>query len=132
MFVSLTDILNTSFLKFGDAIFCEKLSNTIVPICDYNKPISATHCFVETNDIMIDPMPEYFKDNISPFNGNARLTCNLFISYQSFKSNSTGRIYKTQTYEQLTCGSSNVLYAIHCIQCGLMYVGETGRSLQSR
>ena len=36
------------------------------------------------------------------------------------------------TYEQLTCGSSNVVYAIHCIQCGLMYVGETGRSLRSR
>ena len=40
-----------------------------------------------------------------------------------------GRIYKTQTYEQLTWGSSNVVHAIHCIRCGLMYVGETGRSL---
>ena len=56
----------------------------------------------------------------------------LFISDQSFKSNLTGRIYKTQTYEQLTCGSSKVVYAIHCIRCGLMYVGETGRSLRSR
>ena len=27
---------------------------------------------------------------------------------------------------------SHVVYAIHCIRCGLMYVGETGRSLQSR
>ena len=62
----------------------------------------------------------------------ACLTCNSFISDQSFKSNLTGRIYKTQTYEQLTCGSSNVVYTIHCIRCGLMYVGETGRSLWSR
>ena len=83
-------------------------------------------------DIVIDPIPEYFNDNISPFDSNACLTCNSFISDQSFKSNLTGRIYKTQTYEQLTCGSSNVVYAIHCIQCGLMYVGETGRSLRSR
>ena len=81
---------------------------------------------------MIDPIPEYFNDNISPCDSNACLTCNSFISDQSFKSNLTGRIYKTQTYEQLTCGSSNVVYAIHCVRCGLMYVGETGRSLRSR
>ena len=42
------------------------------------------------------------------------------------------KYYKTQTYEQPTCGSSNVVYAIHCVRCGLMYVGETGRSLRSR
>ena len=74
----------------------------------------------------------FFNDNISPCDSNACLTCNSFISDQSFKSNLTGRIYKTQTYEQLTCGSSNVVYAIHCVRCGLMYVGETGRSLRSR
>ena len=131
-FVSLTDILNTSFLKFGDTIYCKTPSNTFVPICNFNKPISVTQCFVETNDIVIDPIPEYFNDNISPCDSNACLTCNSFISNQSFKSNLTGRIYKTQTYEQLTCGSSNVVYAIHCVRCGLMYVGETGRSLRSR
>ena len=130
-FVSLTDILNTSFLKFGDTIYCKTPSNTFVPICNFNKPISVTQCFVETNDIVIDPIPEYFNGNISPCDSNACLTCNSFISDQSFKSNLTGRIYKTQTYEQLTCGSSNVVYAIHCIRCGLMYVGETGRSLRT-
>ena len=87
---------------------------------------------METNDIVIDPIREYFNDNISPCDSNACLTCNSFISDQSFKSNLTGRIYKTQTYEQLTCGSSNVVYVIYCIRCGLMYVDETGRSLQSR
>ena len=130
--MSLTDILNTSFLKFGDTIYCKTLSNTFVPIRNFDKPISATQCFVETNDIVIDPILEYFSDNISPCDSNACLTCNSFISDQSFKSNLTGRIYKTQTYEQLTCVPSNVVYAIHCIRCGLMYVGETGRSLRSR
>ena len=81
---------------------------------------------------MTDPILECFNDNISPCDSNACLTCNSFISNQSFKSNLTGRIYKTQTYEQLTCGSSNVVYIIHCVRCGLMYVGETGRSLRSR
>ena len=63
--MSLTDILNTSFLKFGDTIYCKTRSNTFVPICDFDKPISSTQCFVETNDIVIDPIPEYFNDNIS-------------------------------------------------------------------
>ena len=130
--MSLTDILNTSFLTFGDTNYCKTISNTFVPICNFDRPISATQCFAETNDIVTDPIPEYFNENISPCNSNACLTCNSFISDQSFKSNLTGRIYKTQTYEQLTCGSSNVVYAIPCIRCGLMYAGETGRSLRSR
>ena len=128
-FVSMTDILNTLFLKFGDIIYGKTPSNTFVPICNFDKPISATQCLVETNDIVIDPVPEYFNDNISPCDSNACLTCNSFISDQSFKSNLTCRIYKTQTYEQITCGSLNVVYAVHYIRCGLMNVGETGRSL---
>ena len=59
--------------------------------------------FVETDGIVIDPIPEYFHDNISPCDSDACPTCNSFISDQSFTSNLTGRIYKTQTYEQLTC-----------------------------
>ena len=131
-FVLLTDILNTSFLKFGDTIYCKTPSNTSVPICNFDKPISATQCFVETNDNVIDPIPEYFNNNISPCDSNACFTCNSFISDQSFKRNLIGRIYQIQTYERLTCGSSNVVYTIHCVPCGLMYVGETGRSLRSR
>ena len=48
------------------------------------------------------------------------------------KSNLTGKEYKTKTYDKLSCGSSNIIYGIHCIHCGLVYVGETGRSLRSR
>ena len=50
-------------------------SNTFVPICNFDKPISATQCFVETSDIVIDPIPDYFNDNISPCDSNACLTC---------------------------------------------------------
>ena len=131
-FVSLTDIHTTSFLKLEDTIYCKALLDTFVPISKYTKPISATQCFVETNGIVIDPISEHFNDNISPCNSKACLTCSSFVSDHSFKSNLTGRIYKTQTYEQVTCGSSNVVYGIHCIRCGVMYVGETGRSLLSR
>ena len=67
-FVSLTDILTSSFLKFGDTVYCKTPSSTFVPISNYTKPISATQCFVETNDIVIDPISEHFNENISPCN----------------------------------------------------------------
>ena len=52
-FVSLTDVLNTSFLKFGDTIYSKTPSNTFIPICNFDKPISASQCFVKTNDIVM-------------------------------------------------------------------------------
>ena len=81
--MSLTDILTSSFLKFGDTIYCKAPSNTFVPISNYTKPISATLCFVETNDIVIDPISEHFNDNISPCNSKACLTYSSFVSDQS-------------------------------------------------
>ena len=44
----------------------------------------------------------------------------------------TGKEYKTISYDRLSCGFTNVIYGIHCVHCGLVYVGETGRSLRSR
>ena len=113
-FVSLTDILTTSFLKSGNAIYCKTPSNTFVSIF---KPISATQCFIETCDIVIDSISKHFNDNFSLCDSNTCLTFTSFVSSQSFESNLTGRIYKSQTYEQLTCGSSNVVYGIHSAFC---------------
>ena len=58
-----------------------------------------------------------------------------FINDQSFKSNLTGKEYNTISYGRLSCGSTNVIYGIHCVHCGLVglvYVGEPGRSLRLR
>ena len=38
----------------------------------------------------------------------------------------TGKKYKTISYDRLLCGSTNVIYGLHCVHCGLVYVGETG------
>ena len=54
------------------------------------------------------------------------------VIYLIKKSNLTGKEYKTTTYDKLPCGSSNIIYGIHCIHCSLVYVGDTGRSLKSR
>ena len=82
---------------FGDTICSKTPSDNFVPICDYTKPISVIKCFVKTNDIVIDPVSEYFNDNISPCDSKGCLTCCSFVNDQSFERNLTGRIYKTQT-----------------------------------
>ena len=89
-------------------------------------------CFVKTTDIIITLFSEYLNIDIRPCGKKSCQTCNQFISNQSFKSNLTCKEYKTTTYDKLSCGSSNTIYGIHCIHCGLVYVGETGRSLRSR
>ena len=77
-------------------------------------------------------LSEYLNNDINPCGKRSCQTCNQFITNQSFKSNLTGKEYKTTTYDKLSCGSSNIIYEIHCINCGLVYVSETGRSLRSR
>ena len=77
-------------------------------------------------------MTEYLSNDINQCGATSCHKCNIFINDQSFKSNLTGREYKTISYDRLSCGSTNVIYGIHCVHCDLVYVGETGRSLRSR
>ena len=55
-----------------------------------------------------------------------------FVSDQTFRSNLTGKEYKAISYDRLSCGSTNVVYGIHCVHCGRVYMGETGRSIRSK
>ena len=87
---------------------------------------------MKTTVIIVTPLSEYLNNDASPCGKKSCQTRNQFISNQSFKSNLTGKEYKTTTYDKLSCGSSNIIYGIHCIHCGLVYVAETGRSLRSR
>ena len=80
----------------------------------------------------MNPLNNYLNNDISPCGKETCLTCNIFIKDQSFTSNLTGKKYNTITYENLSSGSTNVVYGIHCVRCDLVYVGETGRSLRSR
>lgn len=45
-------------------------------------------------------------------------------------SNTTKRSYKTRT--NVSCKSSNLIYAIQCTRCGHQYVGQTERKLMNR
>ena len=59
-------------------------------------------------------------------------TCNILITDNSFSSNLTKRSFSTHSFENLSCKSYNVVYAIECALCGLIYVGETKEELRKR
>ena len=44
----------------------------------------------------------------------------------------TKRSFSTHSFENLSCKSYNVVYAIECALCGLIYVGETKGELRKR
>ena len=119
-------------LTFDDSIYCRTSDNTFIPISNSEKPVAGNKYYVQTKAIMIHPLTEYLSNDIKKCGTTSCHTCNIFINDQSFKSNLTGKEYKTIIYNRLLCGFTNVIYGIHCVHCGLVYVGETGRSLRSR
>ena len=131
-FVSLQNVILSSCLTFDDSVYYRTSDNTFIPISNSEKPVAGNKCYVQTKDIIIHPLTEYLSNDINQCGATSCHTCNIFINDQSFKSNLTGREYKTISYDRLSCGSTNVIYGIHCVHCGLVYVGETGRSLRSR
>ena len=131
-FVSLQNVILSSCLTFDDSVYYRTSDNTFIPISNSEKPVAGNKCYVQTKDVIIHPLTEYLSNDINQCGATSCHTCNIFINDQSFKSNLTGREYKTISYDRLSCGSTNVIYEIHCVHCGLVYVGETGRSLRSR
>ena len=61
-------------------------------------------------------------------------TCGILITDNSFSSNLTKRSFSTHSFEDLymSCKSDNVVHAIECTLCGLIYVGETKGELRKR
>ena len=124
-------IISSSCLTFEDQIYFKTSEETFIPISGNNKSVSGNKCFVQTHDIIVNPLIEYLNNDINPCGQTSCRTCNIFISDRIFRRNLTGKEYKTITYDRLPCGSTNVIYGIHCVHCGLVYVGETGKSLRS-
>ena len=120
------------FVTFDDSVCYRTSENTFILISNGEKPVAGNKFYVQTTDIIIHPLTEYLSNDINQCGATSGHTCNIFIDDQSFKSNLTGKEYKTISYDRLSCGSTNVIYRIHCVHCGLVYVGETGGSLRSR
>ena len=56
-------------------------------------------------------------------------TASLFVVKQF---NYFVRSFSTHSFQDLSCKSDNVVYAIECTLCGLIYVGETKEELRKR
>ena len=56
--------------------------------------------------------------------------CPLFNRSGEVKSHSTNRIYRSLV--NITCNSSNLIYLIECIICGIQYVGQTKNKILIR
>ena len=59
-------------------------------------------------------------------------TCNILITDNTFTSNLTKKTYRTRSFDDLSCKSSNIIYGLECSLCGLLYVGETKGQLNKR
>ena len=131
-FVSLQNIILSSCITFDDGVYAKTSDNTFIPISNSEKPVAGNKCYVQTKDKIIHALTEYLSNDINQCGATSCHTCNLFINDQSFESNMTSKEYKTISYDRLSCGSTNAIYGIHCVHCGLVYAGETGRLLRSR
>ena len=93
-FVSLENVILSSCLTFDDGVYYGTSDNTFIPISNSEKPVAGNKCYVQTKYIVIYSLTEY--------NNQCGITschtCNIFINDQSFKSNLTGKEYKTISY----------------------------------
>ena len=94
---------------------CKQYFYFFIPISNSEKPVAGNKCYAQTKDIIIHPLTEYLCNDINQCGATSCHTCNIFINDRSFKSNFTGREYKTISYDRLSCGSTNVIYGIHCV-----------------
>ena len=56
----------------------------------------------------------------------------ILITDNCFSNNLTKRSFSTHSFEDLSCKSYNIVYAIERTLCGLIYVGETKGELRKR
>ena len=70
---------------------------------------------------MVIDQPLKNEDKAYSTNTSINQIINL-IDDQSFKSNLTGKEYKTISYDRLSCGSTNVIYVIHIVLIVLLFM----------
>ena len=64
-FVSLQNVILSSCLTFDDSIYYRTSDNTFIPISNSEKPVAGNKCYVQTKDIIIDPLTEYLSNDIN-------------------------------------------------------------------
>ena len=89
-------------------------------------------CEVKIHDVLKDYKFDPNDSKVFKCRSKNCKTCGILITDNSFSSNLTKRSFSTHSFEDLSCKSENVVYAIDCTLCGLIYVGETRGELRKR
>ena len=89
-------------------------------------------CEVKIHDILKDHKFDPNDCKVSKCGSQNCKTCGILITDNSFSSNFTKRSFSTHSFENLSCKSDNVVYAIKFTLCGFIYVGETKGELRKR
>ena len=89
-------------------------------------------CKVKFPDVLKDHKFDPNDCKVSKCGSKNCKTCDNLITDNSFSSNLTKRSFSTHSFENLSCKSYNIVYAIECTLCGLIYVGETKWELRKR
>ncbi len=65
MFCVNQKFVNVIHFKFGDLLYWRTPANSFIQILGTGLSVPSAECFVEVKDIVIDPLPEHFNENIS-------------------------------------------------------------------
>ena len=110
--IILRDITKLSYVVSDDNTLWYRNADRFIQI----KP-----CEVKVLDVLKDHKFVRNDCTISKCGTKHCKTCNILITDNSFSSNLTKRSFSTHSFEDLSCKSYNVVYAIECALCGLIY-----------
>ena len=119
----LRDVTKLNYVVSDDNTLCYRNADKFIQI----KP-----CKVKVIDVLKDHKFEPNDCKVSKCGSKNCKTCDILITDNSFSSNLTKRLFSTHSFENLSCKSYNIVYAIECTLCGLIYVGETKGELRKR
>ena len=131
-FISVQNVILSSCLTFDDSIYYKTSEDPFIPISNSEKPVAVNKFYAQAEDIIIHHFTEYLSNDIKHCDETSCVTFNIFYNDQTFKINLNSKEYITIRYDRLSCGCTNVIYGIDCVNCGVVYVDETCRSLRSR
>ena len=120
-FVKLTDFMKTSYVQSSNKEMWYKNSDSFLKIPSLKVNLKNIFEYDDNIDCNITKCSQK----------NCKL-CSILITDTEFKSNLTNKTYRTQSFDNLNCKSSNIIYGIECNLCGLIYVGETMDALNKR
>ena len=83
-FVSLKNVIFSSFLTFDDSIYYRTSNNTFIPISNSEKPVTGNKCYIQKKNIIIHPLTEHLSNNINQCGAISCQTCTIFIHDKSF------------------------------------------------